>query len=169
MSVGSRYRCVLLAFGLGPVLRPGLLAVLDALAVELAADDVVADAGEVADAAAADEHDRVFLQVVAFAADVRRYFHPGRQSDPGHLAQRRVRLLRGHRLDHRADAPLLRAPLNGRVLRLGPLRLAGPADQLVHRRHRYPPSAIGQSIQWTAPPGRKGGHAFSPVPAGERG
>jgi hypothetical protein len=53
------------------VLRTALLAVLNAQAVETAADDVVTHAGKVADAAAADEHNRVFLQIVAFAADVR--------------------------------------------------------------------------------------------------
>ena len=38
--------------------------------VERAADDVVANAREVLHAAAADEHDRVLLEVVALARDV---------------------------------------------------------------------------------------------------
>ena len=42
----------------------------DALAVEHAPDDVVADARQVADAAAPDQDDRVLLEVVPFTADV---------------------------------------------------------------------------------------------------
>src|SRR5207253_154378 len=47
-----------------------LLAVPDALGVQRAADDLVAHAGEVLHAAAAHEHHRVLLQVVADARDV---------------------------------------------------------------------------------------------------
>src|SRR5215813_13018426 len=43
----------------------GLLAVAHALGVQGAADDLVAHAGQVANAPAADQHDRVLLQVVA--------------------------------------------------------------------------------------------------------
>src|SRR4026209_3065358 len=52
------------------VLRAALLAVLHALRIERAAHDVVAHAGEVLDAPAADQHHRVLLQVGALAADV---------------------------------------------------------------------------------------------------
>ena len=55
---------------------------------------MVANSGQVLDAAAADEHDRVLLQVVPLTGDVRRDFHPVRQPDAGDLAQCRVRLLR---------------------------------------------------------------------------
>src|SRR3954471_21584504 len=91
------------ALGRGPVLGPGLLAVGHAEAVEDAPDDVVADAREVADPAAADQDDRVFLEVVALAADVGGHFLAVGEPDPRHLAERRVRLLRGHRLDLEAD------------------------------------------------------------------
>src|SRR5436190_19876344 len=83
--------------GLGAVPAAGLLAVLHAGGVEGAADDLVADAREVADPAAADEHDRVLLQVVTLARDVGRDLDAARQADAGDLAQRRVRLLRGVR------------------------------------------------------------------------
>src|SRR6188472_532986 len=56
--------------GLGAVPAAGLLAVLHAGGVEGAADDLVAHPGEVADAAAAHQHDRVLLQVVTLAGDV---------------------------------------------------------------------------------------------------
>src|SRR5215467_1845484 len=52
------------------VAAASLLAVADALGVQRAADDLVTDAREVADTAAADQHDRVLLEVVANARDV---------------------------------------------------------------------------------------------------
>jgi isocitrate/isopropylmalate dehydrogenase len=54
-----------------PYFRTRLLAILDALQVERTAHDVVTHAWQVLDAAAAHQHDAVFLQVVAFTADVR--------------------------------------------------------------------------------------------------
>src|SRR5579862_8665499 len=55
---------------LGSVTATSLLAVADAQGVEHAANDLVTNTGKVADTAATDEHDRVFLQVVAFAGNV---------------------------------------------------------------------------------------------------
>src|ERR1044071_4552061 len=52
------------------VAAASLLAVLHALGVERAADDLVADTGEVLHPATTHEHDRVLLQVVADARDV---------------------------------------------------------------------------------------------------
>src|SRR5688572_10015432 len=57
------------------VLAARLLAVLDAGGVQRAADDVVTDAREVLHTTATDEDDRVLLQVVSLARDVRRHFH----------------------------------------------------------------------------------------------
>src|SRR6185312_14429558 len=54
----------------GAVFRSALLAVLDALGVEDAAENVVAHAGQILDAAAADHHHRVLLKIVAFARNV---------------------------------------------------------------------------------------------------
>ena len=77
--------------------------------VERAADDVIADARQVLDAAAANEHQRVLLQVVADARDVGRDLDPVGQPHARDLAQRRVRLLRRLREHADADAALLRA------------------------------------------------------------
>src|SRR6202030_142819 len=55
---------------LGAVLRTALLTVLDALRIEDAAENVVAHAWQVLDAAAADHDHRVLLKIVAFAGDV---------------------------------------------------------------------------------------------------
>src|SRR3989344_4723820 len=121
---------------LGAVVRTALLAVLDALGVQHAAQDVVAHARKVLDAAAADQDHRVLLQVVAFARDVAHRLDAGGQAHLGDLTQRRVRLLRGGGVDAGADAAALRAALQGRDLvadRLGGARLA---DQLVDRGHR---------------------------------
>src|SRR5919202_5633481 len=67
------------------VLRASLLAVADAGGVERPADDLVAHARQVLDAAAAHEHDRVLLQVVALARDVCRDLHRARDAHTGHL------------------------------------------------------------------------------------
>src|SRR5688572_29684512 len=92
---------------LGAVARATLLAVAHAGRVERAADDVVLDRGQVADLAAANQHDRVLLQVVADARDVGRDLVAVGQADAGDLAQRRVRLLGRHRAHLEADATLL--------------------------------------------------------------
>src|SRR3954465_6718263 len=96
---------------------------------------MVAHAGKIANAAAADQHHAVLLEVVALARDVADHFALVGQADLGHLAQRRVRLLRGRRIDTGADAALLRVLLHCRDLRLGLLRIATLADQLVNRWH----------------------------------
>src|SRR6476659_9975303 len=125
----------LLLGALGAVLGAGLPAVLDALRVEHAAKNVIANARKVAHTAAADQHDAVLLEVVALAGDVADHFALVGQADLGNLAERRVRLLRGRRIDAGADAALLRVLLHRRDLRLGLLRFATLADQLVNRWH----------------------------------
>src|SRR5688572_16043016 len=81
---------------LGAVQAARLLTALNAERVERAADDVVTHARQVANTAAAHEHDRVFLQVVAFARNVHGHFLAVAQAHAGDLSQSRVRLLRGH-------------------------------------------------------------------------
>src|SRR5918997_3346240 len=115
---------------LGAVARTGLPAVADPLGVEGAADDLVADAGQVLPPAAADEHDRVLLQVVAHARDVGGDLDAAGQPDPADLAQGRVGLLRRGRVDARADPTPLGRTLQRRRLGLLDLALAALADQL---------------------------------------
>src|SRR5512136_156980 len=55
---------------LGAVLGTALIAVFHPAGVQRAADDVVAHPGQVLDPSAADEHQRVLLQVVPLARDV---------------------------------------------------------------------------------------------------
>src|SRR5512147_3202625 len=96
---------------LGAVLRTALLAILHALRVQRAADDVVTTTRKVLHASTPDQHNRVFLQVVAFAADVRDHLEAVGQAHLRNLAQRRVRFLRRGRIDTGAYAALLRAVL----------------------------------------------------------
>src|SRR5215207_5349725 len=141
--VACERRGILLA-GLHAVLRAGLLAVADAGGVERAAHDLVADAREVLDAAAAHEHDGVLLQVVALTGDVHRDLHLVGQAHTGDLAQCRVRLLGGRRVHAGTHAaPLGRgdlllaalAGLEARGRELFALGLAALADELAGGRH----------------------------------
>src|SRR5690349_12471602 len=120
---------------LGAVLRAPLLPALHAHRVERAAHDVVADAREVLHAAAANEHERVLLQVVADAGDVGGDLDPVGQADAGDLAKRRVRLLRRLREDADTDAALLRTVLQCRALGLPRDLFAPLAHELADRRH----------------------------------
>src|SRR3954465_6357970 len=103
---GAR-RGMLVLLGLHAVLRAGLLAVGHAGCVERPADDLVAHARQVLDAAAADEHYGVLLQVVALARDVARDLHAVREAHAGDLAEGGVRLLRRGGVNTRADAAAL--------------------------------------------------------------
>src|SRR5262245_29659548 len=120
---------------LGAVLRPGLLAVPDAGGVERGTDDLVAHAREVRHPAAAHEHDRVLLQVVAEPGDVVGDLDARGQTDARDLPEGRVRLLGGRGVDARADAAALRGPAKSGALRLAPRALAPLPDQLLNRGH----------------------------------
>src|SRR5680860_158290 len=130
--------------GLDAVKGACLLAVGDAGRVEGATDDLVADARQILDPAAADQHHRVLLQVVALAGDVGGDLHPVGEANTGDLAQGRVRLLRRYRGDAGADASPLRrgdallaplARLEARRRRLLLRPLAALANKLVRVRH----------------------------------
>src|ERR1700704_1749505 len=90
------------------VFRTALLTVLDALGIEDAAENVVAHARQILDAAAADHDHGMFLKVVAFTGDVTDDLEAIGQAHLGDLTKRRVRLLRGRGVDARANAALLR-------------------------------------------------------------
>src|SRR5439155_7582032 len=111
----------LTALALGAVFGTGLLAVRDPLRIEHAADDVIADAGQVADTAAANQDDRVFLQIVPFAGNVSGDLNAARQPDPTHFTQTGVRLFGSHRLDLKTNSPLLRTALHRRMFWLSGL------------------------------------------------
>src|SRR5688572_4709292 len=120
---------------LGAVLRTTLLAALNAHGVQRAADHVVPHTGQVLHTATANEHQRVLLQVVAHAGDVRRDLDPVGQPDASDLAERGIRLLRRLREDADADAALLRTLLQRRALRLPANLLTSFTDKLTDCRH----------------------------------
>ena len=107
----------------------------NASSIESAADDVVTHARQIAHLAAADQNNRVLLQVVADAGDVASTFDLVRQTNTGDFTQCGIRLLRGLRLDGQADAALLRTGLQNRGIRLAGYLLSTLADQLIDRRH----------------------------------
>src|SRR3954451_16135852 len=160
--------------GLHSVLGAGLLAIRHPGGVERAADDLVADARQVLDAAAAHEHDGVLLQVVALARDVDRNLHLVGQAHAGHLAQSRVRLLGRGGVDARADPATLRsghlllaalAGLQAGGGELLGLRVAALADQLGRRGHVAPMVAVGGAH----PPGPRRVSGGPPPRATRRG
>src|SRR5262249_35513976 len=109
-----------------------LLAVAHTLGVERAADDLVTDTRQVADTAAADQHDGVLLEGVPAPWDVGGGLDLARQPDPGGRGPRGKRILR-RGLAARGDAAALRARLERRRFVLRPLVLAALADQLLDR------------------------------------
>src|SRR3954454_8471725 len=111
------------------VAAASLLAVADSLGVERAADALVPDAGQVLHPAAAHEHHRVLLQVVADARDVGGHLDAAGEADASDLAQRRVRLLRRGRVDARAHPAALGRTLQRRGLGLLDLVSASFADE----------------------------------------
>src|SRR5439155_20922432 len=111
---------------LGAVLRATLLPSGDARGGECRADEGVPDPGEVLDAATPDHHDRVLLEVVADARDVRGHFEAVGEPHPSDLPESRVRLLRRRRVDADTHGALLRARLHRGRLRLVPYRFATP-------------------------------------------
>src|SRR3989442_5477981 len=129
-------RCALRC--LGAVLGAALLTARHPGGVERTPDDVVANPREILDAAGPDHDDRVLLEVVADAWDIRRHLEPVRQPHPRDLAERRVRLLGRRRVDADADAALLGTPLHRGRLRLLTHRLTTLMDQLGDGRHDSP-------------------------------
>ncbi|KCB21100.1 hypothetical protein L544_0017 [Bordetella hinzii OH87 BAL007II] len=120
---------------LGTVLRAGLLTVLDALQVEGAAHDVITHTGQVLHTTATHQDDRVLLQVVAFAADVRNDFVTVGQTHLGNLTQSGVRLLGGGGVDTGANATALGAILQRGALALDDADFARLAHELANGRH----------------------------------
>src|SRR5882672_1757710 len=103
---------------LGAVLGSALLAIADAGAVERAANRVVAHTRQVLDAAAADEHHGVLLQVVSLATDVAGDFVAVGEAHTRDLAQGRIRLLGRGGVYAGTDPSLLWRSAEGRDLGL---------------------------------------------------
>src|SRR5882762_5756169 len=120
------------------VLRTSLLAVFHPRGVQRSAHHVIPHARQILHAASAHQHDRVLLQIVADAGNIRRHFNRIRQANARHLAQCRVRLLRRLRVHANAHAAFLRTACQRRRLRLHPDRFTSHSYQLRKRRHSRP-------------------------------
>src|SRR6185312_12479523 len=79
---------------LAPVLGATAFPVGHTGGVQRPTNDVVADARQILNAASPNQHDRVFLKIVALARNVGGDLHLIGQADPGDLPKGRVRLLR---------------------------------------------------------------------------
>src|SRR5688572_6776281 len=123
---------------LGAVSGTSLLAIRHTGRVESTPDHLVADTGEVADTTAADEDDRVLLEVVALSGDVGGHLDAGRKTDAAHLPKSRVRLLGCDGVDAGADTPALGSAGEASGLGLLLLRLPALTDKLLDRRHFTP-------------------------------
>src|SRR5690606_32160173 len=117
------------------VLGTSLLTIFDALQVQGAADDVVANTRQVLDTTTADQNDRVFLQVVAFAADVGDDFEAVGQTHFGDFTQSGVRLLGGRGVDTCANTTALWAVLERRALAACATDFARLAHELANGWH----------------------------------
>src|SRR5258707_7192251 len=120
---------------LGAVFGAALAPFLDADRIERAADYVVPHSGQILDAAAADQHHRVLLQIVSDARYVSIDLIAVGEPHARDLAQRRVGLLGRSGLDLRAHAALLRRALQGRRTHLVALLDARLANKLIDGRH----------------------------------
>src|SRR5438094_7343728 len=73
---------------LGAVFRTTLTAILDALGIQSAADDVITHTRKIFDPTAADQHHRVFLEVVTLAGNVAGDLVAVGEAHSRHLPQR---------------------------------------------------------------------------------
>ena len=147
----QRQRSQLLLLGLRTlltVLGAGLHTTLHTLGVERTADDVVTHAGEVLDTTAANQNDRVLLEVMTDTGDVGGNLVAVRQANTSDLTKCRVRLLRGGGTNCGADASLLwggqvrsavlegvQTLLKGRSRGLVSALFSSFSDQLIKSRH----------------------------------
>src|SRR5574343_397624 len=125
---------------LGTVLRTGLLTILDTLGIQRAANGVIAHTRQILDTTTTDQDNRVFLQVVAFTADIGDDFKAIGQTNFTNLTQGGVRLFRSRGVHTGANAALLRALFQSRNLALGLLGHSWLAHELVDGRHIKLPS-----------------------------
>lgn len=103
-----RKELLLLSLGsLGAVFGTGLHTVLYALGIQRATDDVVTYTGKVLNTAAANQNNRVLLQVVANAGNIGGNLVTVGQAHTSDFTKRRVGLLGGSGSDCGADTSLL--------------------------------------------------------------
>src|SRR5450830_398509 len=122
---------------LGTVLRASLLTILDALGIQSTANHVVTHTRQILHTAAANQHDAMLLQVVAFTTDVRNHFETVGQTHFCNLTQSGVWLFRSRCVNAGANTTLLRAVFQRRRFALHGQRDTWIANQLIDGWHRY--------------------------------
>src|SRR6185436_1019323 len=127
---------------LGAVLGPALVAPIHARSVERAAHNVVSNTREILHTAAADQHDRVLLEVVSLTRNVGRHFDLIRQAHTGDFPKGRVGLFGSRGVDARTNAAAKRIRLQRRRFLLLDDIPACPPDELVDSRHTLEVSLI---------------------------
>jgi hypothetical protein len=136
--MGLEWRLDLWRLGfLSAVATAGLFAAVDAEGIAATTDHLIADTGQVANAAAADKNNRVFLQIVSFAGDVNSDFFGVAQTHAGDFSKSRIRLLGSHGPDDQANALLLRATFQDGALGALALNDAIATDQLIDGWHTF--------------------------------
>ena len=127
---------------LGAVFGAAFFAVVHTGGVECAANDGVAHTGQVFHTTAAHQHDGVFLEVVAFAGNVRDHLDLVGQAHFGYLAQSGVRLLGRGGVHAGANATALGVSVQSARLALVLHFFAALAHQLIDGRHTFKLVAI---------------------------
>src|SRR3984893_9776742 len=145
-----------LLLALSAVLRAPLVAPRNAGRIQRSAHHVITHSRQILHTSSADQHNRVLLQVMANARDIRRHFNSIRQTNARHFAKRRVRLLRRLGVHARAHAALLRTRLQSRTRRLVPGPLTAKFHQLIKSRH----SRHSQTRQAASLPNFSFSHTF---------
>jgi len=121
----------------GTVFGAAPAAGLDSKAVKGASDDVITDAWKIFHAAPANKHNRVFLEVVAFAGDISNNLLAIGEPDFGDFAQGRIGFLGGAGHDLHADSATLRALRESRRLGFDDDFAAALADKLIDGWHLF--------------------------------
>ena len=114
-----------------------LFSAVDTQRIEGSADDLIAYTGQIANASAADQHNGVFLEVVAFTGNIDSDFFSVAESNAGDFPESRVRLLGGHGSNDQADPFLLGASLQNGALGGIALDNAVATDQLIDGWHTF--------------------------------
>jgi len=150
MNSYSVYNFKLFLRSLGAILGATLGALIDTRGVKRAAHNVIPNTRQVLHATTAHHDHRVFLELVTFTRDVRRYFNPIAEADAGDFPQRGIRFIGRHCTDIGADTtflgrtlqlarPFLMKRIKGELQRwrlaFGSLGLTTFADQLVDCGH----------------------------------
>lgn len=113
----------------------GLSAAFYACSIKRAPDYMITNAGKVPDAAAADQHNRVLLQIMSFARNDGVSFNTACEPDPCDFTQSRIGLFRSLCDDLKAHAPPLGILLQNGSLAFLRFLISSVTDHLINRRH----------------------------------